>query len=116
MKYFSPAILDGSVTTAKIADGAVTTVKLANASVKQAKILRLTGSQGGTIASSSSVLIAINSHAFLMDTEMEDGLNGRLVPAVKAVPAASPTQPQFNIRNQIAVAKLYDVAWSFLGA
>lgn len=38
MKYFSPGILDGSVTTAKLADGAVTTDKLADFAVTGAKL------------------------------------------------------------------------------
>lgn len=38
MKYFSPGLLDGSVTSAKLADGSVTTVKLAPLAVTNPKI------------------------------------------------------------------------------
>lgn len=38
MKYFSPALLDGSVTTAKLADDAVTNPKMANFSVNSTEL------------------------------------------------------------------------------
>ena len=38
MKYFSPSLLDGSVTTAKLADNAVTELKLADNAVATAKV------------------------------------------------------------------------------
>lgn len=38
MRYFSPSLLDASVTTAKIADGAVATAKLADVAVTSGKL------------------------------------------------------------------------------
>lgn len=111
MKYFSPNILDGSVTTAKIADGAVNATKLATASVTQIKIKTSVSSQGGSVPGSGSVLVSLSSYTFFMDTEMENGLNGRLVPVEIAVPAANANAPQFNIKNNAAPARLYDVKW-----
>lgn len=115
MKYFSPNILDGSVTTAKIADFAVTTAKLATAAVTRLKINTLVTSQSGTIAASSNVVIAMSALTFFLDTEVEGGLNTRLVPAQIAVPAANADQPQFIINNLTGLGLLYDVEWRHVG-
>lgn len=111
MKYFSPNILDGSVTTAKIADLAVTSAKLGSGSVLRTKIQAAVSSQSGTIPSSSSVLVSLSPYNFFMDTEMVDGLSGRFTCAVSGTPSASADAPQFNINNLIALAKLYSVEW-----
>jgi len=111
VKYFSPHILDGSVTTAKLADLAVSTPKLANSGITQSKLRTATLGQSGSIPIDGSVLVVLSPYTFLMDTEMEDGLIGSLRPAVVAVPSANANAPEFNIKNLVSVAKLYDVEW-----
>ena len=111
MKYFSPNILDGSVTSAKLATFAVTNVKLAPFNITLSKLSTALVSQGGTIPSSGSVLVALSDFSFFMDAETVDALNMRYTPAVAAVPSASGSAPEFNIKNNAAVARLYDVEW-----
>ena len=114
MKYFSPNILDGSVTTAKLADLAVTAAKLAAFAVTTIKMGTSITSQSGTIGISASVIIALNNFTFLMDTEVEGGENTRMIPVQIAVPSASASAPEYVIKNLTGVALLYDVEWRFV--
>ena len=111
MKYFSPNILDGSVTTAKIADLAVTGPKIAAFAITTTKIFQVTTSQSGTIAVSGSVIVALDDFNFMMDTEVEGGLNVRFTPVQIAVPDARADLPEFTLNNLTGLALLYDVAW-----
>jgi hypothetical protein len=116
VKYFSPHLLDGSVTTAKLATAAVTNQKIAAGQINRGKLASATSSQGGTIPSSSSVLVAMSPYTFFMDAEMVDGNTAELTPAGAATPAGDADAPQFNILNNISATKLYDVEWRHISA
>lgn len=116
MKYFSPNILDGSVTTAKLANLAVTEAKLALNAVTRLRIDTSITSQGGTIAASGSVGIAMDPYTFFSDIEVEGALNTRIVPDPIAVPNANADQPVFVINNLTGVALLYDTEWRHVDA
>ena len=74
MKYFSPALLDGSVTTAKIADNAVTNAKMADFSINNAELFsravhrpELDTSEvslAGTIGGGVAIDLVLNAYAF----------------------------------------------------
>ncbi len=108
MKYFSPTLLDGSVTEAKIATSAVSSTKFKAANA----------SQSGTIPIDSRVTILLNVWSIFPHIDSENPsdtmLRGVLVAHHRPVPAANPTTPQFDIMNQDPLfARLYDVAWFY---
>ncbi len=109
MKYFSPSILDGSVTMAKLAVGAVSRIKINTA----------TASQGGSIGIQSKVTVDVNRAAFFMDSEGDVPasvtLNMTMLANFKAVPAATSGAPKFDLLNEdTGAARNYDVAWEFI--
>lgn len=111
MKYFSPNILDGSVTTAKIANLAVTEAKLASNSITRLKINTTVTSQGGSISGGGLVVVSLSPYTFFADIEAENVTSGRLGPFTKAVPNGSADQPQFQVHNPDGPARNYDVEW-----
>ena len=137
MKYFSPAVLDGSVTTAKLADNAVTLPKMADNSVSTAeiitntivradlagaiiaqnKVLSSTSSQSGSITGNGKVVVTLSSHTFFPDIEAASTSDEQPVLAVGiAAPAASADAPEFQIDNTNIAARDYSVAWRHISA
>lgn len=132
MKYFSPSVLDGSITTAKLADDAVTSAKIANGAVTQlkmalnavgsaqiaagavvtSKLSTVTDSQAGTIAGSGEVVISVGSYNFFPDIEAAEVADEQPLLAMNlATPSASADSPQFRIQNSVGPGRLYSVAW-----
>ena len=116
MRYFSPAILDGSVTTAKLADLAVTTAKLAPFAVVTDKLSSATVFQAGSIPLRSKVTIALSGYDFFPDIEADmsgaGGVDVTMLARFRAVPNALVGQPDFDLFNESAgSAHDYDVAW-----
>lgn len=111
MKYFSPAILDGSVTTAKLASSAVT----------RAKIKDGISSQSGSIPTQGKVTVSLDAWAFFPELEADMPVSATLdvqvLPKFKAVPAGSVNFPEFDLRNEdTGSARNYDVDWRFIDA
>ncbi len=111
MRYFSPSILDGSVTTAKLANDAVT----------QAKINTTMSSQSGNIGIQSKVLVALDTFSFFCDTEADMPVSATLdvdmVANFIAVPAANAFFPRFDLRNMdTGSTRDYEVAWHHVDA
>ena len=109
MRYFSPAILDGSVTTAKLAIGAVTRIRLNTA----------VGGASGTIGIQGKVTVPVNRAAFFPDIEADMAasatLDTQMLANFKAVPAATGSVPQFDLRNEdTGFTRDYDVEWEFI--
>lgn len=115
MRYFSPAVLDGSIITAKLADLAVTTAKLAALAVTRTKLNTLTNSQGGTIAAGGVVNVFLNPYSFFPDIETE-AVGMELAGVQIAVPNASADSPSFAIQGIPIIPQDYDVAWRYVVA
>lgn len=135
MRYFSPSVLDGSITTAKLADDAVTSLKIANGAVTTlklslsaveaaqiapgavgtTKLTTITDSQSGSIAATDRVDISLSAYAFFPDIEIDnsgapDSTGG--LQAVHRVPAVgSADSPQFQLENTDNATRNYSVAW-----
>ncbi len=101
MKYFSPHLLDGSVTSAKLALGAVTRSRLSTN----------TSSQAGNISGPGVVLVIPSAYAFWPDIESKQILIGSITPDNTPAPAAQDTAPKFKIWNKDAILQPYSVAW-----
>ncbi len=109
MKYFSPHLLDGSVTTPKLAADAV---------VKD-KIKFAVGGQSGIIAADNRVTILLHTCALFPHIESENPTNtvlrGAVVAHHRAVPDPLYSTPQFDIMNQDAVnPRDYGVEWLYI--
>lgn len=135
MRYFSPHLLDGSVTTAKLADDAVTVDKIANDSVGQlqlqstavieakmgnAAISRRTlktadVSAAGSIAASATLNIALIHNAFWPMIHVEVPVEVLLAGHVTDAPGAD--NPRFALINTDgAEANTYDLDYRYVGA
>ena len=129
MKYFSPGLLDGSVTTAKLADGSVTTVKLADFAVtaikvgpgqiihekigsnaiRQIKIPTVETSLAGSVAGNDTVDLALAEYCFFPMIHVADlvkvGLTGHSVDSPGADNA------RLGLHNDTAGAETYDLEY-----
>ena len=110
MKYFSPNILDGSVTEAKLADDAVT----------RSKLNLLNTSQAGNIGIQSRVRVVFTSSPFFPDIEGDQSavvtLNMTMVADFVASPSAAANFPAFELLNEdTGSTRDYDVAWEYIG-
>ncbi len=111
MNYFSPALLDGSVTTVKIADGAVV----------QAKLKSSVDSQSGTIGILNSVNVPMGPYCLFPDVEADQtgGVSRAVVYSaeVKATPAPNADFPVLVLVNYDSISvDDYAVAWRNLDA
>lgn len=133
MKYFSPSVLDASITTAKLADNAVTLPKMANVSVdtpelvgsavetakigfsaiRQSRIGTATTSQSGSLNSSASAIVSLNTYSFMPDVESNQQFGVWLYrPVDITVPAADADSPQFRVEASSSVqSQAYEVEW-----
>lgn len=106
MKYFSPSLLDGSVTSAKLAMGAVTRAKLSTD----------TNSQAGAIGTEDLVTIVLDPYSLAPGIEA-NASGGKskdvVVVATRDVsPGPDPLAPTFDLRNlSTSGAASYAVAW-----
>lgn len=119
MKYFSPQLLDGSVTEVKLADLAVATAKLAVGAVTRSRVATSTGSQAGTIASQGRVGVVLNAWSFFPDIEADKDSNITrntvMLADFKVVPSASDAVPEFELFNEDTVdSRDYSVAWRYI--
>ena len=103
MKYFSPQILDGSVTKVKVADGAVGRAKLDTA----------IGGQAGSIEGGQKVTVAMNPYSFAVDIATEN-VQLTLIGDVQVGPLAFPDTPEFGVRNPTGLDYLYAAAWRYV--
>lgn len=101
--YFSPQILDGSVTTVKVADGAVSYPKLDTS----------TATQAGTIVGGTEVVIAMASYSFAPAIVAENP-QVAVISNVQPVPDAHPDFPTFGLRNPTGIDYLYSTAWRYV--
>lgn len=130
MKYFSPGLLDGSVTTAKLADGSVTTPKIADDActsakhadnsvanahifsnaVRGVKLSRSTSSLAGSVPAASGVDLALTPYAFwpMIHTD----LPGSVAVNGHTTDGADPDLPRLRLENaHLTTAANYDVDW-----
>ncbi len=114
MRYFSPNILDGSVTRAKLGLLAVGSPQLGALAVGRGKLDTATGSQGGSIPAVSTVNVSLHAYSFFPDTESNQGTTHRLNPDDAAVPAANADTPVYRIQNDDVGARNYSVAWRYV--
>ncbi len=106
MRYFSPSIPDGSVTTAKIAANAVTL----------SKISTMVDSQAGTILAQGRVTIFPDFFSFMPAIEGDQPTTGALdmsmIAVFNSVPDALPDDVKFALHNRdTGSARNYSVAW-----
>lgn len=132
VKYFNPGILDGSVTTAKLADAAVTSAKIKDLAVVEGKVatnsvgyLRLkadtvrqgviktaTTSLAGSIPATSFVDLMLTKYAFfpmIHSVQPPDvWVSGHLTDA------PDPDLPRLSLNNSGVVARTYDVDYRYI--
>jgi hypothetical protein len=130
--YSSPNVLDGSITTAKLADNSVTAAKIAanavqtqeiqvsavvqakiaSGAVSQAKIDSATNSSAGNIGATDALNITMQPYCFWPMIHVQDQdlmyLSGHSVDAV------DPDVPCFAIYNSDVVVNNYDVDWRYI--
>lgn len=127
MKYFSPSILDGSVTTATLADGAVTEAKMAMGSVGNAQLVggAVTGNKlaanvitqvkistsetslSGSIPSNGSIDLVLAPYTFWPMLHVEDREKVRVTG--HSVDSAGADNARLGLDNNTAGAENYDL-------
>ena len=121
MKYFSPGLLDGSVTTAKLADNSVTLAKMTDFSIDKMELRNravtresmdtLLVSLAGSIPLSSTVDITIEAIAWwpMLHTEANIRVTGHSVDGVGGDNA------RLGLRNvSLIAASTYDLDYRHL--
>lgn len=110
MKYSSPLIPDGSITTVKIAAGAVTRSKLDTSEMGQA----------GVITTLSTAVISLDAYDFFPDfaTDMpvSASVHLNIASTFDATPTADATAPRCIVHNEDSVTRNYAVEWKKLNA
>ncbi len=109
MNYFSPHLLDGSVTTVKLADLAVTSAKLDDDAVVQAKLSTIISDQSGTILANGRVTLIQGAYCFAPGMA-KDGVN-KLEVFDSGVPSSDADFANLTIFNGLGTTKDYDTAW-----
>ena len=109
MKYFSPSLLDGSVTTAKLADAAVTRPKLSTS----------THSQAGVISTGVVATVTLYSYTFFPGIEgnavSPQTKDVQMIATRNATPDPNPMAPTFDLRNRSTTGAVnYAVAWLYV--
>lgn len=132
MKYFSPGLLDGSVTTAKLADGSVTTLKLADLAVATAKIdnnavtlakisngqvnrdkLRTQATElAGTITTKTFVDLILTRDCFFPMIHVSDPEFVHV--AGHSVDGSTSNNPRISLYNDAVSAETFDVDFRFM--
>jgi hypothetical protein len=114
VKYFSPQILDGSVTTASLADNSVTLAKMANNAIQSSKLDIATDSAAGSIGALSVTNILLNHWTFFPHIHGENATDLRM--SGHTVDGGANGTPRFSFYNSSGSARTYDVDWKFLVA
>ncbi len=109
MNYFSPHLLDGSVTTVKLANLAVTSAKLDDDAVVQAKLSTIISDQSGTILANGRVTLVLGAYVFAFGCE-KDGVN-KLEVFDNPIPSGDLDFANPVIFNGVGAARDYDAAW-----
>jgi hypothetical protein len=124
VKYFSPTLLDGSVTTAKLADLAVTEPKFAsfavsnralnNAIIRQNKIATTEVSLAGTVNGGSRVDITMT--AFCLWPMLQCDIPNDVYISGHITDAPGSNNPRFSFRNTGGTNSPYDVDYRYINA
>ncbi len=132
VKYFSPSLLDGSVTTAKLADDAVTTPKLLDLAVvrnkiatnaidnpriiagtlKQSKLNTTEVSTAGSVPGTARLSITMVAYCFWPMIHVENSTDVRL--AGHDVDAPGADNPRFALVNSNAASRTYDIDYRYI--
>ena len=132
VKYFSPSLLDGSVTTAKLADGAVTEAKLAALSISAGKIqVNAVGgnqiqsgavhqgrlgttivSTSGNITAGTAANIVLLPFAFWPMIHVQDPVDVSVSGHLTDAPGAD--NPRFAFFNSGVADRTYDVDYRYV--
>lgn len=97
MRYFSPGLLDGSVTTAKLADRAVTSGKL----------FTFVGSFAGSIFSNTGLDFSLDPDAFFPMISVSSQVNIHMTG--HTTDGGSADNPRFGFWNASGITQTYDI-------
>ncbi len=134
VKYWSPSLLDGSVTTAKLADNAVTTPKLAIAAVdtsqlalqsvdwpriklgnvRQDRMDTTAVSSSGNISASTTASLVLLPYCFWPMIHVQATTFVRMTGHITDAPGAD--NPRFGLRNDDSVSRTYDMDYRYIAA
>lgn len=112
MKYFSPAILDGSVTSASLADNSVTLAKMADDAIRKAEIDTATTGQSGTLGALAVIGILLPDYCFFPMIHGSDGTDIRLTG--HQTDGDGGAFPRFAFYNSSGSALSYDVDYRYV--
>ncbi len=123
VKYFSPNILDGSVTSAKLAASAVTESKIATnavrarsiqaGAVEQSKLDTSVVTLSGSVGAISHLDIELIAYAFWPMLHAQAANDLRV--SGNEVDGASPDEPRLALYNPAGAARTYDLDYRYVG-
>ena len=112
MKYFSPTLLDGSVTTAKLANNAVTLPKVANSAIRKNELGTTPVSMAGALGAISVLDIALTPYAFWPMLHVSDATDIRV--SGHEVDGGSADAPRLALYNSSGSGRSYDLDYRYV--